>query len=169
MSSGSNKPGSSSTAKKAQSAQRRRSRARFRDTIASLIFFAAGFYVVLVGVLGMTGHARGVAPDVGPGMYWFAYIVSGCALVAGGFLVLRHQKQLRLAWWLAVIAGIPGFLLWLWGMLAGLVKMAGSAGPSATSELAAFGVLIAYVLLGLIGLRRAQAGYVKKPPQTPSA
>jgi hypothetical protein len=152
-----------SAAPRARAAERRRNRARFRDTIASLVFFAAGFYVELVGVLGMAGHPRGVAPDVGPGMYWFAYIVSGCALLAGGLMVLRHRKPLRIAWWLCVIAALPGFMLWLWGLLAGLVKIAGNAGPSATSELAAFGVLIAYVLLGLVGLRRAQAGYAKKP------
>jgi hypothetical protein len=153
---------------KARAAARRRSRARFRDTIASVIFFAAGFYVVLVGVLGLIGHPRSVAPDMGPGLYWFAYVVSGGALLAGGLLVLRHQTPLRIAWWLCVIAAVPGFLLWVWGVFAGLVKMTGEGGPSATSELAAFGVLLAYLLLGLIGLRRAQAGYAKKPPAPPS-
>jgi hypothetical protein len=154
----------SSAEAKARAAARRRNRARFRDTIASIIFFAAGFYVELVGVLGITGHPRGVAADVGPGLYWFAYIVSGAALVAGGLMVLRHQTPLRVAWWLCVIAAVPGFLLWTWGVFAGMAKMAGDGGPSATSELAAFGVLVAYILLGLVGLRRAQAGYVKKPP-----
>jgi hypothetical protein len=159
----------SSAEAKARAAARRRSRARFRDTIAAVVFFAAGFYVVLIGVLGLLGHPRSVAPDVGPGLYWFAYVVSGGALLAGGLLVLRHQTPHRIAWWLCVIAAVPGFLLWVWGVFAGLVKMTGDSGPSATSELAAFGVLLAYLLLGLLGLRRAQAGYAKKLPPAPSA
>ncbi len=154
---------------RARSAERKRNRARFRDTIASLIFFAAGFYVVVIGVLGLAGHPRGVVPDVGPGMYWFAYIVSGCALLAGGLMVLRHQKPLRLAWWLCVIAAVPGFLLWLWGLFAGFVKMFGDKGPSASTEFIALGVIVAFVLLGLVGLHRAQAGYVKPPPEPPAA
>ncbi len=140
------------------SARTRAERMRFRDQIASAIFFAAGLYVVLVGVLGFAGHPRGVAPDIGPGMYWFTYVVSGCALLAGGVLILRRGRPPKTAWWLTLIAAAPGFLLWLWGVAVGLVQLAANTGPSATSELAALGVLVGYAVLFWLGWRRVRRG-----------
>jgi lysylphosphatidylglycerol synthetase-like protein (DUF2156 family) len=162
------------------SARTRAERMRFRDQLASVIFFAAGLYVVLVGVLGFAGHPRGVAPDIGPGMYWFTYVVSGCALLAGGVLVLRRGRPPKTAWWLVLIAAVPGCLLWLWGVATGLVQLAAAdSGASATSELVAFGVLVGYALLFWLGwrrVRRAPTGGGKaagpsgeSPPAGPSA
>jgi len=138
------------------SAKQRSQRARVRDQLLSVIFFAGGFYVVVLGILGFAGHPRGVAPDIGPSMYWFAYIVSGCALLAGGALVLRRGKPPKAAWWLTMIAAVPGFMLWLYGAIVGAGKMMLATGPSAGQELAAIGVLVAFVLLGLVGWLRVR-------------
>ena len=138
------------------SARRVSQRVRFRDQLAFVVFFAGGFYVVLMGVLGFAGHPRGVAPEIGPSMYWFTYIVSGGALLAGGTLVLRRGRPPRAAWWLTMIAALPGFLLWLYGAVVGAGKMMLATGPSAGEELAAVGVLFAFALLGTIGWFRVR-------------
>jgi len=156
----------------AVSARTRAEQMRVRDQLASAVFFAAGLYVVLVGVLGFAGHPRGVAPDIGPGMYWFTYVVSGGALLAGGVLVLRRGRPPKTAWWLTLIAAVPGCLLWLWGVAVGLVQLAAAdTGASATSELVAFGVLVGYALLFWLGRRRvrrvpAGRGDAARPPGT---
>lgn len=155
------------------SARPQTQRTRFRDQLASTVFFAGGLYVVLIGILGFAGHPRGVAPDIGPGMYWFTYVVGGCALLAGGVLVLRRGQPPRTAWWLTLVAAVPGCLLWLWGVVVGLLKLAADAGPSAASELAALGVLVAYALLFWLGWLRVRrrpsrravgTGAREKPP-----
>lgn len=159
------------------SARPRAQRTRIRDQIASAVFFAAGLYVVLVGVLGFAGHPRGVAPDIGPGMYWFTYVVSGGALLAGGVLVLRRGRPPKVAWWLTLVAAVPGFLLWVWGVAVGMVKLAADTGPSATSELAALGVTVAYVLLLVLGWVRVRRGPATaaaksgrgRPPRPPAS
>jgi len=133
-----------------------RKRVRVRDQLVSIVLFAGGFYVVLMGVLGFAGHPRGVAPEIGPSMYWFTYIVGGCALLAGGVLVLRRGKPPKAAWWLAMIAALPAFLLWLYGAIVGVGKMMLAAGPSAGELLAAVGVLFAFALLGTIGWFRVR-------------
>lgn len=155
----------------AVSARSRTKRTRIRDELASAVFFAGGLYVVLVGILGLAGHPRGVAPDIGPGMYWFTYVVSGCALLAGGVLILRRGRPSKVAWWLTLIAAVPGFALWLWGVAAGLVHLAANSGPSAISELAALGVLIAFALLfwlGWLRVRRRPSGPGGTPRTKPA-
>ncbi len=127
----------------------RRRRTRLRDALLSVLFLAAGLYVALLGGLGFAGSTRGALAAVGEQRpyFWYAVVVGGAALLAGGCLVLWRGHVGTVAWWLTLAAAIPGLLLWLVVLVSGLSSGGGSTG----ADIGGVGVVVAYLVLGQIG------------------
>jgi hypothetical protein len=146
--------------------EQRRGKARLRDTLAALLFLAAGVYIALLGALGLAGHPRDPLADVAEGsrFFWFAVFVGGCALLAGGILVLRRARATRLAWWLTLIAAVPAFLLMVWTAIAQIV----AAVRPTSSDMAVWAVIASFVLLGLVGRLRTAKPAEQPPTANPA-
>jgi len=113
----------------------------FGVTVIAVVVMAFGAITAILGLLGMlTGFVTGIMdPSRGAG---YAFLGGFVGLVLGGLYVLAGVGLWNLrswAWWLAILAGIVGFVLafgspvWMvvWALLAGyLFVVRANFGPT---------------------------------------